>query len=375
MKVACLQENLTEGLSIVSRFASTRSTLPTAQCILLATESGRLKLVATNLEAAAISMVGAQVEEEGAIAVPSRMLSDFVAGLPSNEPVELSTSGAILEIRCGRDRARISGLPADDFPPIPTAEGGPTLVIEALVLRRAIEQVHFAAATDSSRPVLAGIHLLAEGDRLRFAAADGFRLAVRDVSMPGEIDGRLEAILPAVTLRELRRLLTAGEVTVKLNAGQTWARFVLPNAEVGTTLIHGTYPNLEQVLPKAFTTKVTFSLEQFEREVALAEVFNGGDEKKVLRLQALPSENGGPGTLLVSASRPERGGHEGEIEARVEGDAAKIALNSYMIRQALPGLAGKELSLELNTPSSPCLMRTDQDDDYTYVVMPMFVQW
>src|SRR5512142_2122334 len=188
MKVSCLQENLSKGLAIVGRAVATRSTLPVLGNILLATDNGRLKLAATNLEIGITNWIGAKVENEGAITVPARQLIDYVNSLPP-EPIdiELNTRTQTLHLKCARYDANIKGVDASEFPIIPTIggpEGGAVnkITIEPDVLREMIEQTTVAAATDDSRPVLTGIFARFDKNAVTFAAADGFRLSIRSAS-------------------------------------------------------------------------------------------------------------------------------------------------------------------------------------------------
>src|SRR5437016_782008 len=184
MKVSALQDNFAKGLSVVGRAVPVRSTLPQASHVLLSSDAGRLKLVATDLMIATTCWIGAQVEEEGAVTVPARLLTDFVASLP-NDKIELTVGdrGRQLHVSCARNDATISGMDAADFPPVPAVDDGFTLRLNPQQFKRAVSQVEFAAAADDTRPVLTGIHTLAEGQELTLAAADGFRLAVHKLPL------------------------------------------------------------------------------------------------------------------------------------------------------------------------------------------------
>ncbi|MEO6197063.1 MAG: DNA polymerase III subunit beta, partial [Dehalococcoidia bacterium] len=155
MKVSCLQENLNRGLQVVGRAVPVRSTLPQASHVLMQSDEGRLKLVATDLTIAITCWIGATIQTEGSVTVPARLLTDLVAQLP-NEKIDLSLSerGKQLHVECARNDATMAGMDAQDFPPVPAVGDGLTLTLDPVALRRAIEQVQFAAATDDTRPVL-----------------------------------------------------------------------------------------------------------------------------------------------------------------------------------------------------------------------------
>ena len=192
MKVSCLQENLAKGLGIVGRAVSPRSTLPVLGNVLLATDAGRLKLSATNLEVGINCWIGAKVEEDGAITVPARTLIDLVNALPPERvDMELIVRTQTLNLRAGRSESNIKGIDAQEFPIVPVAEGEGGIPIEPDVLRTAIQQVAFAAATDESRPILTGVLAKFEDSHLTLAAADGFRLSVRTLPLPQSTDSRL----------------------------------------------------------------------------------------------------------------------------------------------------------------------------------------
>ena len=205
MRLSCLQENLKKGLDIVNRAVATRTTLPITQSVLLVAEESRLKLSATNLEIALSCWVGAKVEEDGAMVVPARLLSEFVSGLP-NDKLDLTTTGQRnqMELKCARIEARIAGQNPEDFPPIPEVGEGSTWKIDPEVLRKALSRVVFAAATDESRPVLTGVYTEIEGDTMTLAAADGFRLAVHTlpVSPPASREGKRYCPIPRVQRAE-----------------------------------------------------------------------------------------------------------------------------------------------------------------------------
>jgi len=208
MKLSCLQENLSRGLTIAGRAVAVRSTLPITQNILLAAEQSRLKLAATNLEIATTCWIGSKVEQEGTITIPARLLIDFVNSLPNDLiDITLPPNSHTVELKSGRFQAQINGIDAEDFPPIPQISDGMSTNIEATALKEAITQVAFAAATEESRPVLTGINTEFDGRELNLAAADGFRLAVHKMTLASPINEKTTVIIPARTLNEVNRLL------------------------------------------------------------------------------------------------------------------------------------------------------------------------
>ena len=208
MKVQVLQENLQRGLGIVGRAVATRSTLPITANVLLQTDNGRLKLAATDLDIAISAWVGAKIDDEGATTVPSRLITDFVSSLPSaTVNLEIPERGRTVRLECARNESSINAMDAEDFPRIQSIKDGIAVELDPKALRRAIDRVEFAAASDDSRPVLTGVQVKIEGTKLTLASADGFRLAVAEITLPVAPAEAIEVIIPARALRELGRLI------------------------------------------------------------------------------------------------------------------------------------------------------------------------
>ncbi len=376
MKLSCLQENLNRGLSIVGRAVATRTTLPITNNVLLSIDQSRLKLVATNLEMAISHWIGAKVEEEGEITVPARLLTEFIGSLP-NDRVDISlSSGKTLELKCARYEARISGVDAKDFPPIPKVDEGITTKVEVEALRQAINQVVFAAASEESRPVLTGVDAQFDGDLVTLAAADGFRLAVYKLPLAQSVSEKAEVIIPARTLNELSRLIGDDEETVDItvNPDKSQILFNMKNTELVSQLVQGTFPQYSQLIPESYSARATVDVAEFLRATRTASIF-ARDGSGIVRLVITPGGELTPGKMTVSARSEEIGDDVGEIDATVEGEEAKIAFNGKYLTDVLGVLRESQVALETTNPSSPGVIRPVGVDNYLHVVMPMFVQW
>ncbi|HXK34739.1 MAG TPA: DNA polymerase III subunit beta [Dehalococcoidia bacterium] len=376
MKVTCLQENLARGLGIVGRAVAVRSTLPITSNVLIATEHGRIKLAATNLDIALSCWIGGQIEEEGAITVPSRLLTDFVNSLPAEKiNLTLAPRSKQLKLVCARNEATIGGMDAEDFPTIPTVEGD-SFDLDAKTLREAIQQVVFSAATDDSRPVLTGVDLVVEGDQLTMAAADGFRLAVRHLKLKKKVGERQEVIVPAKALSELNRLLQDQEDPVQMtfNANKTQVLFRLKDVELVAQLIQGTFPDYSRLIPKEWGSRAVVEVRDFLQETKIASIF-ARDGSGIVRITFNAGEDGTPGQMTVSARAEEIGDNTGVLDAQVEGEPSKIAFNGRYLQDVLQVLDAGRVALETTGPSQPGVIRPIDNDNYVHVVMPMFVQW
>jgi DNA polymerase III subunit beta len=376
MKVSCTQEALSRGLGIVGRAVATRSPLPITSNVLIVSDGGRLKLAATNLEITMNCWIEAKIEEEGAITVPARLLTDFVNTLP-NERITMSVAPRSRQMRvvCARNEASIGGLDAEDFPPAPVVRDGVAVALDPKGLRQAISQTVFAAATDDSRPVLTGVHTQFEDKMLTLAASDGFRLSVFKLALEKPVGDKTEIVIPARALSELNRLLGEEEdpIALQTNAAKTQVLFRLKNVEMIAQLIQGTFPNVSQLIPSSYNSRAVVQVGDFLREIRIASVF-ARDGSGIVRLVVTPGEASAPGRVVISARAEEIGDNQGEIDAAVEGEGVKIAFNGKYLQDVLQALDAGDLALETG-PSSPGVFKPLGSDNYVHVVMPMFVQW
>ena len=375
MKISCSQDDLSKGLAIVGKAVATRAVLPITTNVLLTTVESQLKLSATNLEIAISYWMAATIEEEGAIAIPARLVTDFVNSLPSERiNLVLSPDSRNVELTCARYEAHISGLDPEDFPPTPRITDGINVQLKPGELKKAINLVAFAAAAEEARPVLTGVHIEFNGDQLTLATADGFRLAVHKLTLDSPVAEQMAIIIPARSLIELSRMISDHEETLEMaiNAQKSQAMFRMRNIEMTTQLIQGTFPNYDQLIPQSCTTKASVKLADFLRATKAASIF-ARDGSGILRLQISPHD--GSGKISISARAEEVGDNMGEIDAVVDGEVTKIAFNSKYLVDVLSVLSDENVTLETTTSSSPGVIRPEGKDNYIHVVMPMFVEW
>jgi len=373
MKVSCLQENLAKGLSIVGRAVSPRSTLPVLGNVLLATDAGRLKLSATNLEVGINSWIGAKVEEEGAITVPARTFVDLVNALPPERvDMELIVRTQTLNLRAGRSEANIKGIDAQEFPLVPVPEGEGGIPIEADVLRTAVSQTVFAAATDESRPILTGVLAKFEDTKLTLAAADGFRLSVRTVSLPQPVPDPFSIIIPARALTELGRISGDQEdpIVITVTPTRNQVIFQLTDIVLVSQLIDGNFPDYRQIIPRDRSTHTVMDTAAFLKACKTALIF-ARDAAHITRLHIKPGTDLSPGHVVVSATSAETGDDVSELDASIEGEEVEIAFNVKYLIDLLSVAGAPQVALDTTTSSSPGVVRPVGDVDYTHVIMPM----
>ena len=377
MKVTVLQENLARGLNIVTRAVSPRSTLPVLGNILVATDEGRLRLSATNLELGITCWIGAKIQEEGSTTVPARTFSDLVSTL-SDSQVEMSLTvrTQTLNLRSGASNTDIKCIDAQEFPPMPVADYSQGLEINVGDIKEMIQQVVFAASTDDARPILTGVLVNVNGDQVTLAAADGFRLSVRKGHLSSPSARPINAVIPARALGELARIAGDGDKTLNMvmPSGRGQVLFRLSDVELVSQLIEGNYPDFEQIIPRRCETRAVLSTAAFLKACKQAEIF-AREGSHIARLNINPGGELQPGIVEISGQSEETGSSQNIVDATIEGPPLLIAFNVRFLREVLDVLRTPNVALETTADTLPGVIRPigapDGQGDFLHVIMPM----
>ena len=366
MKVSCLQENLVRGLSIVGRAIPARTTMPILTHVKMTAQGDQLLLESTDLALGLRCTVAARVDEPGAIAVPAKLLIDFVAALPP-ERVDLTLNVATqtLHLGCARSAANVKGLSAADYPVIPDGAGSAAFQVAPATLRALIDQVAFAAAVEEARPVLTGVLTTVGDGKLTMAAADGFRVAERCAALDSN-GAAATAIIPARALHELARLLgdQTDPVAVVLTANR--AVFQVGAVTLVTNLIEGKYPDYRKIIPTGGDIAVQMVAAELLKAVRVAALFARNASQAVCLSAAA-------GQMTVTAGSDIVGDNATALPATITGtDAvAVMAFNVKFLAQFLAATGDAEVVMQMMTAEHPAVFRLAGDENMIHVLMPM----
>lgn len=373
MKVSCLQENLAKGLGIVGRAVSTRSTLPVLGNVLLATDNGRLKLAATNLEIVITCWIGAKVEEDGAVTVPARTFNDLVGSLPP-ERVELTLNDQTqtLHIVCARTEANIKGIDAQEFPLVPEPGGDNRIRVETETFKQMINQVAFAAATDDTRPTLTGVYAHFEGNQLTMAATDGFRLSVSTAEVSSYVDESFTVIIPARALAELGRVVSdeSEAVFITMPEGRNQIIFDMDSIVLVSQLIDGNFPDYSSVIPKSRKTRTVMGTADFLKACKTADIF-ARESSHTAGVRIEPGNEIMPGHAVITATSNETGDNVAQLDANVDGESVEIAFNVKYMTDVLSVIDTPQVALETITATDPGVIKPVGKGEFTHIIMPM----
>src|SRR6266849_1770768 len=361
MKVVTQRDELAQKLGIVARAVSTRASVQILSGVLLQAEGGRLHLAATDMELSLRSSLDAQVEGEGSVVVPGRLLVDLVRLLPDREvTIEHRAEESVVHVTPGPSTSTLNTYAADDFPRLPDLDAVGTFTVDRESLLDTVSRVARAASRDESRPVLTGILVRFEAGKLVMAATDSYRLSVKETELSGEVP-ELEAIIPARALGELSRIAQAGD-SVELGVHENQVVFAADDVWLTTRRIDGQFPNYKQLLPEAFEHDVTISRNELLDVVRRVGVMV--QRNSPLRLRFAEGE------LTISAQTQDVGEARESLPVQFSGEPLEIGFNAEFLREGIESVTTDEIQLRLISPLRPGLI-TAAGDDFWYLIMPI----
>ena len=364
MKATCPREELAQKLGVVGRAVSSRTSVNILTGIMLRAKGGQLSLAATDMEISLRVTLDAQIEEEGSVVIPGRLLVDIVRLLPAGEvTLEHRAEEGIAHLVCGSASYGLHTYSPDDFPRLPEIAPDESFSIERSVLLDTIMKVSRSASRDESRPVLTGVLVRFEAGKLIMAATDSYRLSVKETEITEGPAGEVEAIVPARALSELARIAQASD-TDSLTVGIQENQIAFGADDVWLTArrIDGQFPNYRQLLPETFEAEV-----ELPREELLDVVRRTGlmaQRKSPLRLRFEE------GQLTISAQTQDVGEAHESLPAAYTADPIEIGFNAEFLRDGLESLEDDQVRLRLISPLRPGLIQ-GAGDDFLYLIMPI----
>ncbi len=373
LKIFSLQENLKQGLALVSHISGKNINLPILNNVLIKAEDGKIKLISTNLEVGIISSVRGKIEKEGVFTVNAKIISDCISLLP-NKKIGLEQSGTDFLVDCENYQVKVRGQSAEEFPLIPEVDKKNYFSAQAEEIKQAISQVIFATATSETRLELSGVLFVFTANYLTMVATDSYRLAEKKVKIKSNSEEDKKIIVPAKTLQELLRILSLGlgdEVEdknqeIKFYISENQILFTYGSTELVSRLIEGQYPDYQQIIPTNSKTKVSINQQELTRAVKMASLFSKTGVNDVnLDFPA------GKNQVVISSVSGQTGENITNLEAKVSGDDNGMVINYRYLLEGLNNMEKEMIKIDIIDSNTPCLIRPEQDESYLYIIMPI----
>ncbi|MCP9455894.1 MAG: DNA polymerase III subunit beta [Nitrospira sp.] len=373
MNIRIAREELLTGLQRVQGVVEKRNTMPILSHVLLEAKPEGIEVVATDLELAVRGLYKATVIEPGAITLSARKLFEIVKELPAGDIELVAGENAWVTIRAGKSQFKIVGLPGTDYPALPTIEREGLTPLSAEGLTDLIRKTLFAAGDNDARYILNGllVVLTTSGQKttLRLVGTDGHRLAMAEQEV-GQTGGKgtpqeIKAIIPKKAAHEMRRLLEEGDDSEPLiGFAKNLMIFRKSGFLLTARLMEGTYPNYQQVIPKENGKRIVVRRQELEQALRRVSVLSREKAHAVKVTFA-------PGTMTLFSSSPEYGEAVEELPAHYSGEPLSSGFNARYLLDVLGVMDGEAVSLQMETPLSPCLIQERESPGFKCVVMPI----
>lgn len=378
MHIQCLQPALKAGLATVGHAVAGRSTLPVLSNILLKTEDGHLVLAANNLEIGITAIVGAKIQEEGAVTVPAKLLTDLIGNLPNDViDIELDPRTQSITVKCKGTKSVIKGIDADEFVALHAVDPNtqPLTALSPNLFADVISQVAIATALEHTNPVLGGMLIRFKNDTATFAAIDGYRLAVRSINLEVPVSTDIDLIIPGRALHELARIIkgTDQPISIYATANNSQVIFQTDTMSFVSRVIDGKFPDYERFIPQPSDTmtRTILNTADLTRAIKRASLFSQADRNIVTLIIEHGGADGIPGRLLLSSVAAEIGDNSETVAGIVDGDDGKLSLNIKYFAEAISAIDTTEVALESQGPDRPGVFKPVAGTDYLHLVMPM----
>jgi DNA polymerase-3 subunit beta len=366
MKLTIAKDQILNGLQAVQNVVGSRTTLPILSNVLLRAEENRLALTATDLDVTVSCSVSATVTRPGGTTLPAKKLFSIVRELGTMEiEIEVDEKQSC-SIRSGSSFFKMSGLPPEDFPPMPQFADRTSICLPQDKMKVMMKRTGFAVSTDETRYVLNGLFLSFKEHKVTMVATDGRRLALADEEVEIGPENQAEFIIPTKAVNELTRLLQdKGDLQIVFTENQ--AAFNLRddkgfNVLLITKLVEGTYPNYRQVIPAESKERVPLIREEFLQALRRAEIMTS-DKSNSVKL-AFTKNN-----LSITSNTPDVGEARESMAINYKGPDISVAFNPSFLLDALKALDHDEVFFELTDELSPGVVKVN--GPFLYVIMPM----
>lgn len=365
MKINCPKQSLLNGINIVSKAVSTKSTMPNLECILIESSLSEIRLIANDIELGIETIIEGTIIEAGRIALNAKMLSDMVRKLPDSDIlIETNINNEAL-IRCEKVNYRRSGTSGEDFNYIPEVEKTKSFTISQFTLKEIISQTIFSISDQENTKIMTGELFEVNGDELKVVSLDGHRISIRRVLLKENYDS-FKMIIPGKTLNEISKILNGGindEVIVYVT--DKHILFEFDQTKVVSRLLEGEFYRIEQMLSNDYETKITINKKDFYESIDRASLLIRESDKKPIILNI---ENTTLSlTIVASADSMNE-----EIEIKKEGKDLKIGFNPKFLMDALRVIDDEEVDIYMVNAKSPCFIR-NESNSYIYLILPVSI--
>ena len=367
MKFICEREKLLKAINSVVKGASSKTTMPILEGILIQTNDNEIKLTTYDLEIGIEYVIESEVEEQGNTVVNAIMFSEIIRKLPDTQISITLNENNLLVIECEGSLYKLATMNPEEFPELPKINIESSIQLDQKTLKSMIRKTIFAVSIEENRPIFTGCLFAINDNKLNVVAVDGFRLAWTSNFLENK-SSDFKAVIPGKTLNEVNKIILDSYDFIKIGVSKNQALFEMENCKIVTRLLDGEFLNYKSVIPQNWETRIRVNRrdiqECFER-VSLISASSTEKEKKYpvkINIEV--------GKITISCTN-QTGDAKEELFIETEGKDLEAGFNPKYFLDALKVIDDEEIFINFGTSISPCIIKPIENEDYTYMILPI----
>ncbi len=367
MKIVCYKDTLLKALNSVIKGVASKTTNPILEGILIQTNENQVKLTTYDMELGIEYVIDSDVKEQGSTVVNAIMFSEIIRKLPDSEIYITLNENKLLEIECEGALYKLTTMNPDEFPELPRIEIENSIDLEQNMLKNMIRRTIFAVSTEENRPIFTGCLFEVENNKLNVVAVDGFRLALRSIYLPVKVND-FKAVIPGKTLNEINKILLDSFDHIKIGIAKNQALFEMENCKVVTRTLDGEFLNYKSVIPSTWETRIKVNKNSLQDSFERISLISASSIEKEKKYPVKVSVD--IGKITISCTN-QTGEAKEEIIISTEGKDIEAGFNPKYFLDSLKAIDDEEVFVEFGTNISPCLIKSIENNEYVYMILPI----
>lgn len=367
MKFVCYKDKIIKALNSVVKGVASKTTMPILEGILIQTNDNEIKLTTYDLELGIEYLMKCQVVEQGSTVVNAMMFTEIIRKLPDSEINIFISDNNLLTIECEGALYKLATMNPDEFPELPKIEIENSINLEQSALKNMIRKTIFAVSTEENRPIFTGCLFEIKNNKLYVVAIDGFRLALRTINLPIQVND-FKAVIPAKTLNEVNKILAESFDNIKIGVSKNQAVFEMENCKIVTRILDGEFLNYSSVIPSSWQTRIRVEKSSLLNSFERISLISSSSIEKEKKYPVKVSVDIGKLTIFCTN---QTGDAKEEVFISTEGKNLEVGFNPKYFLDSLKAIEDEEVFIEFGTNVSPCLIKSVENNDYVYMILPI----
>ncbi len=367
MKIICYKDTILKAINSVTKGVASKTTMPILEGILIQTNDKQIKLTTYDLEIGIEYIIDSEVEEQGSTVVNAFMFSEIIRKLPNTEIKITLNEQNLLVIECEGSLYKLATMNPDEFPELPKIEVENSIELEQNVLKNMIRKTIFAVSNEETRPIFTGSLFEVKNNQLNIVSIDGFRLALRRKYLEKNTND-FSAVIPGKTLNEVNKILDDSFEPVKIGVAKNQALFQMDRCKVVTRIIDGEFLNYNNVIPEKWDTRIKVDKSKIQNSFERISLISSSSIEKEKKYPV--KVNVGVGNVLISCTN-QTGDAKEELFVSTEGKGLEVGFNPKYFLDSLKAIDDDEVYIQFGSNISPCLIKSIENDNYVYMILPI----